>query len=744
MMVAFTFNNAWLLLGLLAAAIPVLLHLLSSVRAPEVFFPTLRFLNISMEKTARRRRLEHWLLLVIRSLLLAMLALAVAEPILQAASGFLADKRFAAVLVVDNSHSMGVQDAGSSRFEHARREAAKLLGGKNKPSLSAVLPTNGAAGEPDLRGDLEAVRSTLEQTRLASGRASIAERIDRALAMLRAETVPQKAIYVFSDLQRISFDRLGDLGELKRANVPLMLVDCSGKRPVNVGVADLQIGGARVVDQSLEFTATLINSSATDKVVNVWLKIDGRNQPDPVRQTLARAGKPGAKATVRFRHRFTSPGVHTGQVGLDAADDLSFDNARSFSLDIAGRVGALLVRPDARAAGAYDPGAMLQIALDPNAGQPDPGPWSVKLKTISPEQFAPAALAGTQAAFFADVPSFTPAQADAIEAFIRRGGSATFFLGPGADPAAYNKLFFERFADAGGLLPKLAQAVGQIGHTAEAIRAVRHLDHPYLRRLYDTAADYPDVLVQRYYRLAGRADGWEKVLSTPDGRPLVAARDYRKGRVVLFATTASVEWNKLATTTLLLSMATRICLASGHQAGSDQTYPAGAAVTIRPTAPLGPQAAVNVTAPGAKAPVPLPLTDAQAVFARTAQAGIYEWDVVGAAPDVVGAHGAFAVNPDGSESDLSALAPRAVKAGVQADVYIGPSLDAVHAAAADAAGGDNLWDRLLVVVIGLLVVEAVVANRFRRGAEPVPAHLNPRLAGAGAGEPAGEPERRSA
>ena len=126
MILAFTFNNAWLLLGLLAAAIPVLLHLLSSVRAPEVFFPTLRFLNISMEKTARRRRLEHWLLLVIRSLLLAMLALAVAEPILQATSGFLADKRFAAVLVVDNSHSMGVQDAGSSRFEHARREAAKL------------------------------------------------------------------------------------------------------------------------------------------------------------------------------------------------------------------------------------------------------------------------------------------------------------------------------------------------------------------------------------------------------------------------------------------------------------------------------------------------------------------------------------------------------------------------------------------------------------------------------------------
>ena len=75
---ALPFLAPWLLVGALAAGIPVLLHLLSSVRAPEMLFPTLRFLKISMDKTARRRRLEHWLLLLLRSALLAMLAVAVA------------------------------------------------------------------------------------------------------------------------------------------------------------------------------------------------------------------------------------------------------------------------------------------------------------------------------------------------------------------------------------------------------------------------------------------------------------------------------------------------------------------------------------------------------------------------------------------------------------------------------------------------------------------------------------------
>ena len=78
MMLALAFISAWLLVGVAAAGIPFLLHLLSSVKAQEVYFPTLRFLKISMEKTARRRRIQHWLLLILRSALLALLATSLA------------------------------------------------------------------------------------------------------------------------------------------------------------------------------------------------------------------------------------------------------------------------------------------------------------------------------------------------------------------------------------------------------------------------------------------------------------------------------------------------------------------------------------------------------------------------------------------------------------------------------------------------------------------------------------------
>ncbi len=735
----FTFHNWYLVLGVLAAGIPVLLHLLSSVRAPEMFFPTLRFLKMSMDKTARRRRLEHWLLLLVRALLLALLALGTAELIWRPAKGFLAGRRFAAVVVLDNSYSMGVRTGGLRRFDRARREAAELLGGEDQPLLAELLVTNAAgaigpesqpaAGPPQLHADLAALRQRLARARLTPGVAPLAERIAQAARLLRASSVARKAVYVFCDMQRVSFENLRRVPELKESNIPLMLVDCSRKVPVNVAVVDLEIAGERIADRPLTFTATLLNSSATDKVVNVWLQIDGRPMGQPIRKVLQRAGQPGARAVVRFSHRFTAGGVHTGQVAIAEDDDLAVDNARRFSLYIADRVRAVLVRPAASAGGARDPATAVQLALDPYAGTPRP--WPIRLVTTTSEQLDAAALSRAQVVLLADVPAFSPAQARALEQFVRRGGTAVFFLGPFVRADSYNDLLVQRIPDFGGLLPgRIGKAVGQVGLADEAITTVLNLRHPYLAGLYRSASDYPQVLVQRYFRLPAGAPGMEAIISAPTGEPVVSAKDFGQGRVVLFATTASAEWNTLSTTALFLPMLTRICLEAGAKLGGDDTYPAGKRVVIRPRGKLPPRPAVQVTMPDGRIEPASPATPrAEFTFARTATPGLYRWQVVGAPPQAAGLRGAFATNPDGLESDLSTVRPEAVATALEAGpVLAGRSLQEVNDKAAALAAGTNLWAHLVALVILLLVVEAVVANRFRRGAVPVPAHLNPRLA----------------
>ena len=735
----FTFHNWYLVLGVLAAGIPVLLHLLSAVRAPEMFFPTLRFLKISMDKTARRRRLEHWLLLLVRALLLALLALGTAELIWRPARGFLAGRRFAAAVVLDNSYSMGVRTGGLRRLDRARREAAELLGGEDQPVLAELLLTNAtaavgpesqpAAGPPQLRADLAVLRQRLAKAHLAPGVAPMAERVAQAARLLKATSVTRRAIYVFSDMQRISFQNLRQIPELKEANIPLMLVDCSRKVPVNVAVVDLEIAGERIVDRPLTFTATLLNSSETDKVVNVWLQLDGRAIGQPIRKVLRRAGEPGARAVVRFSHRFTTGGMHTGKVAIAEDDDLPVDNARRFSLYIADRVRTVLVRPAASAGGARDPAAVVQLALDPYAGMPRP--WPIRLTTTTAERLDAAALRGAQVVVLADVPSFSPAQAQLLEQFVRRGGTAVFFLGPSVRPENYNDLFVQRIADYGGLLPgRIGKAIGQVGLTDEAVTAVLNLRHPYLAELYKSASDYPQVLVQRYFKLPAGKPGAEAVISAPTGEPIVSAKDFGRGRVVLVATTADAEWNTLSTTALFLPMLTRICLEAGAKLGAEHTYPAGKRVIIRPRGKLPARPAVQVTLPDGKIEPAGPVSPrGEFAFANTTTPGLYRWQVVGAPPDASGLRGAFATNLDGIESDLSVVTPQAVAAALSAGpVLAGKSLQEVNDKAAALAAGTNLWAHLVALVILLLVVEAVVANRFRRGAMSVPAHLNPRLA----------------
>ena len=124
-MLALPFATPLLLIGLVAAAIPFVLHLLSSVRAQEVYFPTLRFLKASLQKTARRRHIQHWLLLLLRSGLLALLAIAVAEPISQATGGWLGGQEHAAVIILDNSGSMGIQFQARQRSNSTTRSGSR-------------------------------------------------------------------------------------------------------------------------------------------------------------------------------------------------------------------------------------------------------------------------------------------------------------------------------------------------------------------------------------------------------------------------------------------------------------------------------------------------------------------------------------------------------------------------------------------------------------------------------------------
>jgi hypothetical protein len=75
-----TFLNASLLFGAVAAAIPIVLHLLARREPRKVVFPSVRFLVHKFESNRSRLRVRRWWLLALRIAALVMLAAALARP----------------------------------------------------------------------------------------------------------------------------------------------------------------------------------------------------------------------------------------------------------------------------------------------------------------------------------------------------------------------------------------------------------------------------------------------------------------------------------------------------------------------------------------------------------------------------------------------------------------------------------------------------------------------------------------
>ncbi len=104
--------NPLYLVGLLLLALPVLIHLVQKQHSQGARFPSLMFLKRIPQREKRRLEIRHWLLLLLRCLLLLLIVLAFARPFFSSATGStgLEPGRQDSVIVLDRSYSMRIAD----------------------------------------------------------------------------------------------------------------------------------------------------------------------------------------------------------------------------------------------------------------------------------------------------------------------------------------------------------------------------------------------------------------------------------------------------------------------------------------------------------------------------------------------------------------------------------------------------------------------------------------------------------
>lgn len=184
------------LLGLAAAALPALLHLLGRRLPPVVVFPAVRYLTTTEREHSRRLRLRNLLLLILRTLAIALLVLAAAHPVVRVGSGG-SHLPTAVAIIVDNSLSSGAVVGGRrtlSLLRDAARDVLKRLATGDR--LWIVL----ADGAPRRMTRLEA-DALLDSLTPAPVRLDLSAAVRAAAEAVAAEPLTGTEVVLLSDLQ---------------------------------------------------------------------------------------------------------------------------------------------------------------------------------------------------------------------------------------------------------------------------------------------------------------------------------------------------------------------------------------------------------------------------------------------------------------------------------------------------------------------------------------------------------------
>ena len=133
-----SFLSPMVLAGLAAIGVPILIHLLNRFRVRTTDWGAMKLLAEIVVKTQKRVRMDDLILLLLRCLVVALAVLAFARPVLKG-HGLGGDAApVAAVVLLDNSASMGQTVGSVSRFELAKADIRIWLAKQDPQSLVAL------------------------------------------------------------------------------------------------------------------------------------------------------------------------------------------------------------------------------------------------------------------------------------------------------------------------------------------------------------------------------------------------------------------------------------------------------------------------------------------------------------------------------------------------------------------------------------------------------------------------------
>lgn len=666
------------LFGLLAALIPVAIHLIRKEKPPKLMFSTIRFLKKTSKKLVLFQQLQQILLLLLRSAVIILLVIAFARPLVNQAVARLMDADpQSAVVLLDVSMSMQYEDTFAVAKEAVLDILTSMAAGDE---VAFIAFSESAELVREFTTDIDSLRSFVEGLERAGfGATQYMPNLRLADQLLETSRFENRAIYLVSDFQATASDEVNDGWKLA-PGVSFTGVDVGEESSQNLALTDLRAPEQLLEDASEQKILARVRSTGSSYLATgeVTLVI---NDQIIDRQTVDLSDK--SEAVVTFDADFEGQGSYTGEVRV-FGDSFAVDNVNYFTVDVLPKIRVLLVNGEASDNWFDDEGHWFGLAVSAAVQSP------FELQSIEPEALNAAALRQADVAVLLNVGSLNGGQAQALTSYVRGGGSVLFAPADRVQAESFNTLFAD-------ITPALIQRQGM---SSDDYLVIADFDrrHPILRPL---SSDW-SARFENHWSLQPVEDA-DVLMQFDSAEPALVERAVGMGRTLLFASSLDLEWNNLALQGLFLPFVHETLRHLAQAEDVRRGFEIGASFTLGGNAAAGSDiSALDVNGE--------PLEFSNGTYTVTAREPGFIRATVDGNPLT------YSINVLAGESNLA-------KAPVSNlyDRIINPDTSPVQSRqvrteqlVAELERPQRIWWWILCLVAILILVEAVIANRTYR------------------------------
>ena len=557
-----TFLNPAILFGLLAASIPILIHLLNLRKLKKIDFSTLQFLKELQKNKIRKIKLKQWLLLALRVLIILCIVTAFARPTLVGVSigGTTSAAKTTAVFILDDTFSMSVIDQNGSYFNQAKETIKKLLNQFEEGDEVGLILVSHQPDEIEMTSNLTKFKEYVDAATISYTSSKLNNAIIKAADIIGKAKNFNKEIYLFTDFQKgrlASDNEIINLKEQLGEQVRLYSFNYSGKEVSNFGIDELKINTQIFEkDKPVKFDAVVKNYSnhSKDNLV-VSLFINGERSA----QQSVNLNSGGSK-TVNLEAPAKSYGNSEAEVEIEE-DDIQQDNQRFSSFYIPEKIPVLILDDD------LNDSKLLEIALNSVS---EKGYFDITTKKV--DQAAAIQLNDFQVLVL--ISSNFYSAKDKITRFLNSGKSVIIF--PSSELNSSNfigSLNSVGLVISGGFVKT---DKGQSVHFNEI-----DFKHPLFENIFidekKKEVESPDFY--SYYKINPEGKG-KTIISLEDESSFLSEYSLEGGKILLFSSSPVFSWSDFPLKSIFAPLITKSVMYLSSTNSGDKSYFAGENINV--------------------------------------------------------------------------------------------------------------------------------------------------------------------